>query len=567
MLELVAGEPEGMVSVDNLLKLLTEADTELGSLRELVDEAFALIKSQCQREGKLDAGLLDDRQLVSFELAFCVAEISAARAFNSYALQLGQSEITSQISLSFSAEIIQTVLQRLISRSVDIGRDRNHLLDFYARPIVKLLLDTYLASESLASIGQEITEKNLQRLPSNLDEEKELMRETFFRFANDVVMPLAEDIHREDQDIPDSILRPAAALGCFGTCIPERFGGLQPDDRADSLGMIVVTEELSRGSLGAAGSLITRPEIAARSLLSGGTEAQQQKWLPKLAAGELLCAISITEPNTGSDVAAVSLKATPTAGGWLLKGSKTWCTFAGRSELIVVLARTNPDRSLGHKGLSLFILEKPAYSGHSFKHQQEQGGGSLSGKAIATLGYRGMHSYDLFFEDYFLPAENLVGEEQGEGKGFYYTMAGFAGGRIQTAARATGVMQAAFESALSYAKQRQVFGKAVSDYQFTQAKLTRMLATLTAARQFSYAVAELMDAGAGQMEASLVKLFACRAAEWLSREAMQIHGGMGYAEETTVSRLFVDARVLSIFEGAEEVLAIKVIARELIERA
>ena len=567
MLELVAGEPESMVSVDNLLKLLTEADTELGSLRELVDEAFALIKSQCQREGKLDAGLLDDRQLVSFELAFCVAEISAARAFNSYALQLGQSEITSQISLSFSAEIIQTVLQRLISRSVDIGRDRNHLLDFYARPIVKLLLDTYLASESLASIGQEITEKNLQRLPSNLDEEKELMRETFFRFANDVVMPLAEDIHREDQDIPDNILRPAAALGCFGTCIPERFGGLQPDDRADSLGMIVVTEELSRGSLGAAGSLITRPEIAARSLLSGGTEAQQQKWLPKLAAGELLCAISITEPNTGSDVAAVSLKATPTAGGWLLNGSKTWCTFAGRSELIVVLARTNPDRSLGHKGLSLFILEKPAYSGHSFKHQQEQGGGSLSGKAIATLGYRGMHSYDLFFEDYFLPAENLVGEEQGEGKGFYYTMAGFAGGRIQTAARATGVMQAAFESALSYAKQRQVFGKAVSDYQFTQAKLTRMLATLTAARQFSYAVAELMDAGAGQMEASLVKLFACRAAEWLSREAMQIHGGMGYAEETTVSRLFVDARVLSIFEGAEEVLAIKVIARGLIERA
>jgi len=567
MLELVAGEPESMVSVDNLLKLLTEADTELGSLRELVDEAFALIKSQCQREGKLDAGLLDDRQLVSFELAFCVAEISAARAFNSYALQLGQSEITSQISLSFSAEIIQTVLQRLISRSVDIGRDRNHLLDFYARPIVKLLLDTYLASESLASIGQEITEKNLQRLPSNLDEEKELMRETFFRFANDVVMPLAEDIHREDQDIPDNILRPAAALGCFGTCIPERFGGLQPDDRADSLGMIVVTEELSRGSLGAAGSLITRPEIAARSLLSGGTEAQQQKWLPKLAAGELLCAISITEPNTGSDVAAVSLKATPTAGGWLLNGSKTWCTFAGRSELIVVLARTNPDRSLGHKGLSLFILEKPAYSGHSFKHQQEQGGGSLSGKAIATLGYRGMHSYDLFFEDYFLPAENLVGEEQGEGKGFYYTMAGFAGGRIQTAARATGVMQAAFESALSYAKQRQVFGKAVSDYQFTQVKLTRMLATLTAARQFSYAVAELMDAGAGQMEASLVKLFACRAAEWLSREAMQIHGGMGYAEETTVSRLFVDARVLSIFEGAEEVLAIKVIARELIERA
>ena len=555
-----------MVAVDNLLKLLTDADTELDSLRELVDEACAVIKSKCLLDGKFDAELLDAWQLVSYELAFCVADISAARAFNRYALQLGQSEITHKISLSFSAEIIQAVLQRLISRSVDVGMDRNRLLSFYARPTASLLLDTYLSSDSLAGIGQEITEKNLQRLPSNLDEEKELVRETFFRFANDVVMPLAEGIHREDQDIPESILKPAADLGCFGTCIPERFGGLQPDDRPDSLGMIVVTEELSRASLGAAGSLITRPEIAARSLLSGGTEAQQQKWLPKLAAGELLCAISITEPNTGSDVAAVSLKATPTAGGWLLNGSKTWCTFAGRSELIVVLARTNPDRSLGHKGLSLFILEKPAYSGHRFKHEQEQGG-SLSGKAIATLGYRGMHSYDLFFEDYFVPAENLIGEERGEGKGFYYTMAGFAGGRIQTAARATGVMQAAFESALSYAKQRQVFGKAVSDYQLTQVKLTRMLATLTAARQFSYAVAELMDAGAGQMEASLVKLFACRSAEWVSREAMQIHGGMGYAEETTVSRLFVDARVLSIFEGAEEVLAIKVIARELIEKA
>jgi (2S)-methylsuccinyl-CoA dehydrogenase len=178
-----------------------------------------------------------------------------------------------------------------------------------------------------------------------------------------------------------------------------------------------------------------------------------------------------------------------------------------------------------------------------------------------------MHSYDLFFEDFFVPSENLVGEEAGEGKGFYFTMAGFAGGRIQTAARATGVMQAAFERALSYAKDRKVFGSAIADYQLTQVKLARLLATLTAARQFSYAVAELMDDGAGQMEASLVKLFSCRAAEMLCREALQIHGGMGYAEESAVSRLFVDARVLSIFEGAEEVLAIKVVARELIEES
>ncbi len=404
------------------------------------------------------------------------------------------------------------------------------------------------------------------RLPSALTEEKELVRETFYRFANDVVAPLAEEIHRQDLDIPDEILKPAAELGCFGTCIPEEYGGLQPNDRPDSLGMIVVTEELSRGSLGAAGSLITRPEIAARALLSGGTEQQRQQWLPQLASGETLCAISITEPNTGSDVAAVSLKATRTSGGWTLNGAKTWCTFAGKSELLVVLARTEPDASLGYKGLSLFLVQKPSYSGHEFIHQQENGG-ALTGRAIATLGYRGMHSFDLFFEDYFVSDDSLLGGDAGLGKGFYFTMAGFAGGRIQTAARATGVMQAAFEKALSYAKDRKVFGKAVADYQLTQIKLVRMLAALNASRQFSYEVARLMDDGGGQMEASLVKLYSCRAAEWITREALQIHGGMGYAEEVSVSRYFVDARVLSIFEGAEETLALKVIARELIAKA
>jgi len=285
-----------------------------------------------------------------------------------------------------------------------------------------------------------------------------------------------------------------------------------------------------------------------------------------LASGKTLCAISITEPNTGSDVAAVSLKAVPTEGGWILNGSKTWCTFAGKSELLVVLARSNPDLYLGYKGLSLFLVEKPAFSGHQFTHTQESGG-SLTGNAIATLGYRGMHSYDLFFEDYFVPAENLIGEKDGEGKGFYFTMSGFAGGRIQTAARATGLMQAAFEKALSYSKDRQVFGKSVADYQLSQVKLAKMLATITASRQFSYAVARLMDGGKGQMEASLVKLFSCRAAERVCREALQLHGGMGYAEESDVSRFFVDARVLSIFEGAEETLALKVIARELIAKA
>ena len=538
---------------------------ELDLLRELVDGSFRFIKSHCRENNRFDKNRLDDFQLLSYDLAVCVAEISAAKSLLKYALKLSKNKLVAKIALVFAGDNYQIVLQTLLARSEESAGNSKELLGLYEKPSVRELL-SYTAAQVLEQIGREITGGDIARLPSTLDEEKELMRETFYRFTSDVVVPLAEEIHRQDQDIPEAIIRPAAELGCFGTCIPERFGGLQPDNSSDSLGMIVVTEELSRGSLGAAGSLITRPEIAARALLAGGTEKQKNKWLPALAKGEILCAISITEPNTGSDVAAVSLKATPTKGGWLLNGSKTWCTFAGRSELIVVLARTNSDMTLGYKGLSMFLLQKVSYLGHSFRHEQKRGG-SLTGKAIPTLGYRGMHSYDLFFEDYFVPAENLVGEKKGEGKGFYYTMAGFSGGRIQTAARATGVMQAAYEKALSYANERVVFDKPLGEFQLTQVKLVRMLATITASRQFSYDVASLLDEGKGQMEASLIKLFACRAAEWITREAMQIHGGMGYAEENAVSRYFADARVLSIFEGTEEVLALKVIARELIAAA
>ena len=544
---------------------LAIALVELDLLRELVDGSFRFIKSHCRENNRFDKNRLDDFQLLSYDLAVCVAEISAAKSLLKYALKLSKNKLVTTIALVFAGDNYQIVLQRLLARSEESVGNSMELLGLYEKPSVRELL-SYTAAQVLEQIGREITGADIARLPSTLDDEKELMRETFYRFTNDVVAPLAEEIHRQDQDIPEAIIRPAAELGCFGTCIPERFGGLQPDNTSDSLSMIVVTEELSRGSLGAAGSLITRPEIAARALLAGGTEKQKNKWLPALAKGEILCAISITEPNTGSDVAAVSLKATPTKGGWLLNGSKTWCTFAGRSELIVVLARTNSDMTLGYKGLSMFLLQKVSYLGHSFRHEQKRGG-SLTGKAIPTLGYRGMHSYDLFFEDYFVPAENLVGEKKGEGKGFYYTMAGFSGGRIQTAARATGVMQAAYEKALSYANERVVFDKLLGEFQLTQVKLVRMLATITASRQFSYDVASLLDEGKGQMEASLIKLFACRAAEWITREAMQIHGGMGYAEENAVSRYFADARVLSIFEGTEEVLALKVIARELIAAA
>ena len=546
----------------SIAELMPQAEPILDEIQLLIQTAVHMAKSNIYRDGAISEKYYNRFQNTCFTFAVSQAELEAARALLAHAKEQADTSLVKSCALFFCAEVINSILSRLLAAGNDAGVNRISIGKLLQREDVVSFLTFAGEGDGLGSYSSETGD---MRLASGLNDEKELVRSTFQRFADEVVAPRAEAIHREDLDIPEGLIQQAAELGCFGTCIPERFGGLQPDDSPDSLGMIIVTEELSRGSLGAAGSLITRPEIAARALLAGGTKSQQETWLPKLATGEKLCAISITEPNTGSDVAAVNLRATRTEDGWLLNGGKTWCTFAGRSELIVVLARTKSDPDLGHKGLSLFLIEKPAYPGREFSHVQEAGG-SLTGKAIATLGYRGMHSYELFFDDYFVPDINLIGEGEGEGKGFYYTMAGFAGGRLQTAARATGVMQAAYEAAVNYARERKVFDKPLADFRLNKLKLARMLATISAARQFSYSVAKKMDAGKGQMEASLVKLFTCRAAEWVTREAMQIHGGMGYAEESAVSRYFVDARVLSIFEGAEEVLAIRVIARELMEQ-
>ncbi len=248
----------------------------------------------------------------------------------------------------------------------------------------------------------------------------------------------------------------------------------------------------------------------------------------------------------------------------MLTGAKTWCTFAGKAGLLMVVTRTGGAE--GYKGLSILLVEKPSFDGHAFDFHQPTGG-RLSGRAIPTIGYRGMHSFDLAFEDLFVPDANVLGETRGLGNGFYYTMAGMTGGRIQTAGRACGLMAAAIKAAIRYSEDRHVFGNQLGAFQLTQAKIAMMAARYVACRQLAYRVGTMLDAGEGQMEASLAKLYACRSAELVTREALQIHGGMGYAEETSVSRYFVDARVLSIFEGAEETLALKVVARELLQRA
>ena len=387
-----------------------------------------------------------------------------------------------------------------------------------------------------------------------------LLRRSLRELADKEIRPLAARIHRENRDVPESIIRAVAEFGLFGLSIPASYGGAQ--EHADSRAMLIATEELSRASLAAGGSLITRPEILVRALLRGGTPEQQRRWLPAIACGKQMVAVAVTEPDYGSNVADLTCRARAVPSGcWELNGTKLWCTFAGRSELLMVLAGTGEP---GHRGLSAFVLEKPAFPGQEFEHVQPRGG-RLAGRAIPTIGYRGMHTCELVFDRYQAPAEALIGGEAWLNRGFYLQMEGFSLGRLQTAGRAVGLMQAAYDDASQYASDRVVFGQPISDNQLARAKLGGMALHLHASRRLSYHAAELLDAGAGQMEASLAKLYASRMAEMVTRDAAQLHGAMGYSDETNASRYFLDARVLPVFEGAEEVLSLRVVGKALLE--
>lgn len=545
--------------------LLATARRSLATLRSALDLATLTLADQCVVAGKLDGRRLDASQIASFELAWAAADQLAAE--NALALlRTDSTQLDRGLALLFAADAAVAVLARLEALFLDLGIPQDPLRALRDDAAFLAFRQSAAGAQAIDALGVGVAEAQGEVGNVPLDEPHALAQDAFRRFSADVVAPQAEAIHRQDLTVPESLLQPLREMGVFGLSVPEQFGGSAPADREDTLLMVLVTEALSEGSLAAAGSLITRPEILTRALLAGGTREQQAHWLPRLAAGDPLCAISITEPDHGSDVASLTLRATRVPGGWRLDGAKTWCTFAGKAGLLMVVARTDPDRSLGHKGLSVLLVEKPSFEGHEFVFRQADGG-LLTGRAIPTIGYRGMHSFDLVFEQFFVPDANVLGGEAGLGKGFYFTMAGMVGGRMQTAARACGVMRAALKAAIRYAGDRKVFGQALLEFPLTRAKLARMGARLAACRQLAFHVASLVDRGEGRMEASLVKLLACRSAEMVTREALQLHGGMGYAEESAVSRYFVDARVLSIFEGAEETLALKVVARSLMERA
>ena len=528
---------------------------DLHAAADAIDLADRVVGKAVRRLATL-AGGPDEHQVLAYDVAHAAAGVTTARSLLDFG---AKGDIEARITCAFAADMLHDLAGKILGREERWGVEPGALDG--ARPVIA----DYRSPEFLAALAD-------QPGPRHLDGEMEMVADTFRSFADNVIAPHAEHVHRTNGDVPEEIIGGLAELGAFGLSVPAEYGGYSEGGDAEYIAMVVATEELSRASLGIGGSLITRPEILTRALVKGGTEEQKLEWLPKLATAEVMPAVAVTEPDYGSDVAGIKVTATPAPGpdgddGWVINGVKTWCTFGARADALTLLARTDPDRTQTHRGLSLFIVPKPRGDAHGFQFTQDGPDGrvgKMEGRPIDTIGYRGMHSYEIALDDWWVPAANQVGGPDGLGRGFYYQMAGFENGRLQTAARAVGVMQAAYEAGLDYAENRTVFNHPIIDYQLTRAKLGRMVVLIQAGRQFAYHVATLMAKGEGAMEASMVKAYVCKAAEWVTRESMQIHGGMGYAEEFPVSRLFVDARVLSIFEGADETLCLKVIARQLV---
>jgi len=529
----------------------------------LLDIATSRVRDTVSADGRVSAGLLEAHQTAAHGLAWLATYVESLRQMQKWAEgleakgQFGQMEqLIHQIAFGEYLWQIAGGMQMNqgeVVRLQDIGLTAEEARGLMTAE-VSLLCEqgnTQAARLALVALMQE-GKAELTFGKTGLDEELEMIREQFRRYALDKVAPFAHEWHLKDELIPMEVIEELAEMGVFGLTIPEEFGGFG----LTKASMVVVSEELSRGYIGV-GSLGTRSEIAAELILAGGTQEQKEYWLPKFASAEILPTAVFTEPNTGSDLGALRTRAVKTAeGDYEITGNKTWITHATRTHVMTLLARTDPD-STDHKGLSMFLAEKiPGTEEVPFPTE------GMTGGEIEVLGYRGMKEYELAFDGFKVKRENLLGSE--EGQGFKQLMQTFEAARIQTAARAVGVAQSALDVGLQYAEDRKQFGKSLVNFPRVASKLAMMAVEIMVARQLTYFSAWEKDNDRRcDLEAGMAKLLGARVAWAAADNALQIHGGNGFALEYQISRILCDARILNIFEGAAEIQA-QVIARRLL---
>ena len=544
---------------DAAMPFLDEAREAAAAAEAVLADAVRQVRKRVAGDGGPGGSLPDREQRATHGLAWLATYVEAIRQLAAYAerlaaqgafgeleqhlVRIGLGEYLAQIEGGIPMS------QGEIVRPADFGLTRAQVSARLGGAAEALIADGNTAERRAAVVAL----LRAGRRPGlGLDETLTSIREEMRKFADAEVAPFAQGWHRSNSYIPMDVIDHMSAMGVFGLTIPERYGGMGLGKES----MCVVSEELSRGYIGV-GSLGTRSEIAAELILAGGTAGQKDKWLPKIASGEILPTAVFTEPNTGSDLASIRTRAVREGDVYKIYGNKTWITHPVRADLMTLLARTDP-QDKGHRGLSMFLAEKPR--GDDANPFPAAG---MSGTEIEVLGYRGMKEYEIAFDGFAVKAENLLGGV--EGQGFKQLMQTFESARIQTAARAIGVAQAALDTALGYAEQRVQFGQPIVAFPRVADKIAMMAAEIMIARALTYYAAREKDSGRRcDLEAGMAKLIAARIAWANADNAVQIHGGNGFALEFPVSRLLCDARILNIFEGAAEIQA-QVIARRLLD--
>jgi (2S)-methylsuccinyl-CoA dehydrogenase len=548
--------PETSLTGSDLRALTAAALPEVAAL---VAAATENLRARVSPSGKVDAGQLDQHQDAAHALAWIATYAEALRQLQGWADRLageGRFGATEALILRIGfGEYLSQLHGGLPMSQGEMARPRDlGIAPGTPGPAAARLIAEGNTPEARAALAEAMQDMRGQATvgDAGLDDDLAMIRDQFRRFSDDRVAPHAHGWHLRDELIPMEIIDELSGMGVFGLTIPEEFGGLG----LSKASMVVVSEELSRGYIGV-GSLGTRSEIAAELILCGGTPAQKAEWLPKLASGEVLPTAVFTEPNTGSDLGALRTRARRDGDGWEITGNKTWITHAARTHVMTVLARS-VEGTTDWRGLSMFLAAKtPGSDAEPFRDP------GLSGGEIEVLGYRGMKEYTVNFDGFRVAGDGLLGGV--EGQGFKQLMQTFESARIQTAARAVGVAQAAMESGLRYALDRKAFGKPLAAFPRVAGKLAMMAVEIMIARQLTLFSAREKDQGRRcDLEAGMAKLLGARVAWACADNALQIHGGNGFALEYPVSRLLCDARILSIFEGAAEIQA-QVIARRLLD--